>query len=157
MGKSLPWGAVFLLSSILRWRRNAPRWRPLCDFKSAGRIALVSARCKYSLATVEVMCNRAATFCALVEQEHPDTWRWAVYDVEDNARREGTAPTKAAAKCAAFKALVALDRQGVIALTPEPAPLDSPAERFLNTAVPRILPWRTEAEHGPTGSGPQVA
>jgi hypothetical protein len=150
---------VFLLSSILRWRRHAPRWRPLCDFKSAGRIALVSARCKYSLATVEVMCNRAATFCALVEQEHADTWRWAVYDVDDNARHEGTAPTKAAAKCAAFKALVALDREGVIALTPEPAALmeESPAGHFLNTAVPRILPWRTDAGPGPTGSGPQVA
>lgn len=150
---------MFLLSSLLRWRRSAPPWRPLRDFKSAGRIALLTARCKYSLATVEALCNRAATFCALVEQEHPDTWRWAVYDVDDNARDEGTAPTKAAAKCAAFKALVALDRAGVIALGSEPALEvdESPAERFLNTAVPRLLPWRTEAEHGPTGSGPQVA
>ncbi len=60
------------------------------------------------------MCNRAATFCALVEQEHPGVWRWAVYGVEDIARREGLAPTQAAARCAAVKALIALDQQGVI-------------------------------------------
>src|SRR3954463_1593702 len=109
-------GAVFLLPSILRWRRNAPRWRAWCDLQSAGEAALVSARCRYSLDTLEVMCNRGATFCALIEQEHHDVWRWAVHDVNDSARREGTAPTKAAAKCAAFKALVALDQAGVIAL-----------------------------------------
>jgi hypothetical protein len=145
---------VFLLSSILRWRRAAPRWRSLCDIESAGEAALVAARCRYSLDTLEVMCNRAATFCALVEQEHPDTWRWAVHDVNDTARREGTAPTKAAAKCAAFKALVALDQQGVIALpkdvaSPDPALAleSSSVSETIKKAVPRFLPWRTEAEH----------
>jgi hypothetical protein len=146
---------VFLLPSILRWRRNAPRWRPWCDIVSAGEAALASARCRYSLDTLEVMCNRAATFCALIEQEHNDVWRWAVHDVHDVARREGTAPTKAAAKCAAFKALVALDRAGVIALSAETtaSPLDlasvagGPAGLAAKHAVPRLLPWRTEAEH----------
>jgi hypothetical protein len=147
---------VFLLSSILRWRRNAPRWRAWCDLPSAGEAALVSARCRYSLDTLEVMCNRGATFCALVEQEHSDLWRWAVHDVNDIARREGTAPTKAAAKCAAFKALVALDREGVIALEEAKAStpsinlasvVDGPAGLIAKHAVPRLLPWRTEAEH----------
>jgi hypothetical protein len=153
-GRAYNMSTVFLLPSILRWRRSAPRWRSLCDIESAGEAALVSARCRYSLDTLEVMCNRAATFCALVEQEHPDTWRWAVHDVNDFARREGTAPTKAAAKCAAFKALVALDQEGVIALSPDTsAPhlalsLDAdPVGETIKKAVPRILPWRTEAEH----------
>jgi hypothetical protein len=140
---------------MLNWRRNAPRWRAWCDIPSAGEAALVSARCRYSLDTLEVMCNRGATFCALIEQEHPDVWRWAVHDVHDFARREGTAPTKAAAKCAAFKALVALDREGVIALNEEataPALLTAAdAENFvgetIKKAVPRLLPWRTEAKH----------
>jgi hypothetical protein len=146
---------VFLLPSILRWRRNAPRWRAWCDLQSAGEAALVSARCRYSLDTLEVMCNRGATFCALVEQEHTGLWRWAVHDVNDVARREGTAPTKAAARCAAFKALVALDREGVIALSDakDTTPLelasvvDSPSGLIARHAVPRLLPWRTEAEH----------
>jgi hypothetical protein len=147
---------VFLLPSILRWRRSAPRWRAWCDLGSAGEAALVSARCRFSLDTLEVMCNRAATFCALVEQEHNDVWRWAVYDVNDFARREGTAPTKAAAKCAAFKALVSLDQAGVIDLSEESpaAPAhqlasvaDGPSGLVAKHAVPRLLPWRTEAEH----------
>jgi hypothetical protein len=152
---------VFLIPSILRWRRGAPRWRAWCDIPSAGEAALVSARCKYSLDTLEVMCNPGATFCALIEQEHSDVWRWAVHDVKDVARREGTAPTKAAAKCAAFKALVALDQQGVIALAqakPASNPgrslasnlasvVDGPAGLIAKHAVPRLLPWRTETEH----------
>lgn len=101
------------------------------------------------------MYNRAATFCALIEQEHTNVWRWAVYDVNDVACREGTAPTKAAAKCAAFKALVALDQAGVIALADQPsAPhldlasvVDGPDGVSAKRAVPRLLPWRTEAEH----------
>ncbi len=101
------------------------------------------------------MCNRGATFCALIEQEHNDAWRWAVHDVNDVARREGTAPTKAAAKCAAFKALVALDRAGVIALEEQPVSsrlglasvTDGPDGLAAKHAVPRLLPWRTEAEH----------
>lgn len=76
--------------------------------------------------------------------------------MNDVARREGTAPTKAAAKCAAFKALVALDREGVIALAePQPASrsldlasvVEGPAGLIAKHAVPRLLPWRTEAEH----------
>lgn len=146
---------MFLLPSILRWRRSAPRWRLWCDIQSAGEAALASARCRYSLDTLEVMCNRGATFCALIEQEHTDTWRWAVHDVNDVARREGTAPTKAAAKCAAFKALVALDHEGVIALgdqaTGSPVHLtEADAEDLvgeaIKRAVPRLLPWRTETE-----------
>lgn len=71
------------------------------------------------------MCNPAVTFCALVEQEDPKSWRWAVYGIEDIACVEGAAPTHAAARCAAVKALVTLDRQGVIKL-PANAPDDVP-------------------------------
>ncbi len=93
-----------------------PRWRSLCHLSGAPEAALVSARCSYSLSTVEVMCNPSALFCALVEQEHPATWRWAVYGTADIALDEGTAPTKATARRAATRVLVTLDRQGVIQL-----------------------------------------
>jgi len=76
----------------------------------------VSARCRFSLSTVEVMCNPTATFCALVERELPGAWRWAVYGVEDIARAQGKAPTKTAARHMAVKALIALDRQGALQL-----------------------------------------
>jgi hypothetical protein len=114
---------MFLLPSILRWRRSAPRWRSLCELTNGGEAALVSARCKFSLSTVEVMCDRAATTCALVEQEHADVWRWAVFGVDDVACREGEAPTRTAARRAAVKALVTLDRQGVVKLPEEKPPL----------------------------------
>src|SRR5262245_7686450 len=86
--------AMFYLPALLRWRRNAPRWRALCDIESAAEAEVVTARARFSLSTVEVMCNPAATFCALVERELPDVWRWAVYGVEDIARAQGVAASK---------------------------------------------------------------
>jgi hypothetical protein len=108
---------MFHLHSILRWRRNAPRWRALCDIESAAEAEIVSARCRYSLSTVEVLSNSAATFCALVERELPGVWRWAIFGVEDIARAQGVAPTKVAARRMAVKALIALGKQGVLKIT----------------------------------------
>ncbi|MDB6116197.1 MAG: hypothetical protein JWQ83_2220 [Lacunisphaera sp.] len=107
---------VFSFSSIFKSPRSNPQWRSLCQLASPAEAALVSARCKYSLSTVEVMCNAAATYCALTEQEHLRNWRWAVYGVDDIARAEGSAPTHSQARRAALKALVILDRQGVVKL-----------------------------------------
>jgi hypothetical protein len=109
---------MLVLPSILRWRRNAPRWRSLCELTSPAEAELVTSRCRFSLSTVEVLCNPAATYCALVEQELPRTWLWSVYGVEDIPRAAGAAPTRAAAQRAAVKALVDLDRRGVIELRP---------------------------------------
>ena len=105
---------MFSFSSIFQSRRNAQNWRTLCELASPAEAALVSARCKYSLSTVEVMCNSAATYCALTEQEHLRNWRWAVYGVDDVARAEGSSPTHSQARRAALKALVLLDRKGVV-------------------------------------------
>ena len=55
------------LLRLLRWPRSLPRWRSLCDISSTPEAALVSARCRYSLSTVEVICNPSVLFCALVE------------------------------------------------------------------------------------------
>lgn len=86
----------------------------------------MSARCRFSLSTVEVICNPSAMFCALVEQEHPTTWRWAVYGIEDDALEEGSAPTNRAARRAALRALVALGHRGVIQLQYRPAAAPTP-------------------------------
>ena len=107
---------MFSFSSLFGSRPNAQRWRTLCELASPAEAALVSARCKFSLSTVEVMCNAAATYCALIEQEHLRNWRWAVYGVDDVARAEGSSPAHAEARRAALKALVILDRQGVVKL-----------------------------------------
>jgi hypothetical protein len=107
---------VLTLPSLLRLPRPVPHWRSLCHLSGAPEAALVSARCQFSLSTVEVMCNSSALFCALVEQEHPDTWRWAVYGTEDNALAEGTAPTHAGARRSAIRSLINLDHAGVLKL-----------------------------------------
>lgn len=107
---------VLTLPSLLRLPRPVPHWRSLCHLTSAPEAALVSARCRFSLATVEVMCNSSALFCALVEQEHPDTWRWAVYGTGDDALDEGTATTQAGARRTAIRSLITLDRAGVLKL-----------------------------------------
>lgn len=112
-------GALMLtLPSLLRLPQPVPHWRSLCHLSGAPEGALVSARCRFSLSTVEVMCNASALFCALVEQEHAETWRWAVYGTGDDACTEGSAPTQAGARHAAIRALVRLDQAGLIELHP---------------------------------------
>lgn len=111
---------MLILPSLLRLPRPVPHWRSLCHLSGAPEAALVSARCRFSLSTVEVMCNSSALFCALVEQEHPDTWRWAVYGTEDNALDEGTAPTHAGARRTAIRSLIHLDHAGVLKLHNRP-------------------------------------
>jgi hypothetical protein len=107
---------VLTLPSFHRLPRPLPHWRSLCHLSGAPEAALVSARCQFSLSTVEVVCNSSALFCALVEQEHPDRWRWAVYGTGDNALDEGTAPTHAGARRTAIRSLITLDRAGVLRL-----------------------------------------
>jgi len=124
---------VLTLPSILRLPQPVPHWRSLCHLSGAPEAALVSARCQFSLSTVEVMCNASALFCALVEQEHPDTWRWAVYGTGDDALDEGTAPTNAGARRTAIRSLVTLDHAGVLKLhnrhpVTAPAYADAPDE-----------------------------
>lgn len=107
---------MLTLPSILRLPQPVPHWRSLCHLSGAPEAALVSARCRFSLSTVEVLCNASALFCALVEQEQPDTWRWAVYGTGDDALDEGTAPTRAGARRTAIRSLVTLDHAGVLKL-----------------------------------------
>ena len=107
---------MLTLSSLLRRPQPVSQWRSLCHLSGAPEAAHLSARCRFSLSTVEVMCNAAVMFCALVEQEHSNTWRWAVYGTGDTACTEGSAPTLAGARRAAIRALVRLDQAGMIQL-----------------------------------------
>ena len=86
----------------------------MCSLTSSAEAAILSARCRYSLATAEVICSPADTFFALTEQEHPEVWRWAVYGTRDIALEEGSAPTRAAAGQAAVSSLLMWDEHCAI-------------------------------------------
>ena len=96
--------------------RTIPHWRSLCQLSGAPEAALVSARCLYSLSTVEVICDSAVMFCALVEQERSGNWRWAVHGIGDTACAEGMVATQAGARRVAIRMLIALERVGMINL-----------------------------------------
>ena len=78
----------------------------MCELSSPAEAAILSACCRYSLATAEVILSPADTFFALTEQQHPAVWRWAVYGTQKTALAEGAAPTRAAAGEAAVASLV---------------------------------------------------
>ena len=67
---------------------------------------MLSAYCRFSLATVEFLFSPTNVFCALIEQEYPGVWRWAVYDTQDIVLMEGAEPTQTEAKQAAVDGLM---------------------------------------------------
>ena len=98
-----------ITSTTVPSRSPLSKWRNMCNLSSPAVAAILSARCRFSLQTAEVISNRADASFALVEQERPDLWRWAVYGVEDVALHEGTAPTRERASALALAALALLD------------------------------------------------
>ncbi|MDI1336539.1 MAG: hypothetical protein PSU94_10205 [Lacunisphaera sp.] len=90
------------------------QWRSLRDLSSGAEMAILSARCRFSLATAEVLCSPADTFFALTEQEHPTAWRWAVYGTRDSALDEGTASSRVEAGRTAVMTLLMFDPQSPI-------------------------------------------
>lgn len=84
------------------------------SLSSPAEAAILSARCRFSLATTEVLCSPANTFFALTEQEHPSVWRWAVYGTSDAALDEGTSPSRLEAGRSAVNVLLLLDPHSLI-------------------------------------------
>jgi len=89
-------------------------WRSIGELPCPAQSAILSARCRFSLSTAEVLCCPADTYFALTEQEHPDTWRWAVYGTRDDPLDEGLAPTRVEAGQAAVAALWLLNPHSLI-------------------------------------------
>ncbi len=80
-------------------------WRSLCDLSSAAEAAFLSARCRYSLETTEVLCSPPETNWALTEQKRSGVWRWAIYGSPHAPMAEGLSPTQTEAKLAASAAI----------------------------------------------------
>jgi hypothetical protein len=81
-------------------------WRGFCSLPSDSEAASVSKHCVFSLSTLEIMCDSATAWFALIEKEHAKAWRWAVLSDEGLILREGQQPTQADAKRVAEEMLV---------------------------------------------------
>ena len=72
-----------------------------CSFRtipSAAEAALVSANCRFSLATLEVNCRPRTASFALTEREHDELWRWAIVSPDGSLLVAGREATQALAK-----------------------------------------------------------
>ena len=80
-------------------------WQPFHLLPSDAEAAIAAHFCLFSLASLEVMSDSASGMVALVEQEHPDAWRWVLVGPDDFIIDGGTEPSQAQAKHAAEVAL----------------------------------------------------
>lgn len=80
-------------------------WQPFHLLPSDAEAAFAAHFCLFSLASLEVMSDSASGAVALVEQEHPDAWRWILVGPDDFIIDGGTEPNQAQAKQAAEAAL----------------------------------------------------
>lgn len=83
-----------------------PVWRSFQTLASNSEAASVSARCNYSLATLDVSCrNPGVANFALTERRHADSWRWAIFNTDGSILGTGCEPTRALAHLVAEQAL----------------------------------------------------
>lgn len=82
-------------------------WQPFHLLPSDAEAAFAAHFCLFSLASLEVMSDSASGAAALVEQEHPDAWRWILVGPDDFIIDGGTEPCQAQARQAAEAALQA--------------------------------------------------
>lgn len=87
--------------SISTWRS----FQALSDAEAAA----VSRFCLFSFATLEVVCSPGSSNSALIEQEHPDAWRWVVFNSDGLVVDGGSESTEAKAKKAVEAALHVLE------------------------------------------------
>lgn len=80
-------------------------WQPFHLLPCDAEAAIAAHFCLFSLASLEVMSDSATGMVALVEQEHPDAWRWVLVGPDDFVINDGTEPNQAQAKQAAEAAL----------------------------------------------------
>ncbi|MBI3886285.1 MAG: hypothetical protein HY302_11230 [Opitutae bacterium] len=80
-------------------------WCPFGTIPSAAEAAMVSESCRFSLATLEVVCRAGSSSFAVTECEHADVWRWAIINTAGRVVDDGHEPTQTAAKTHAECAL----------------------------------------------------
>jgi hypothetical protein len=80
-------------------------WCPFRDIPSAPEAAMVSENCRFSLATLEVVCRAGTSSFALTECEHINVWRWAIINTSGRVLDAGHETTQTAAKTHAESAL----------------------------------------------------
>lgn len=80
-------------------------WQPFHLLPSDAEAAFAAHFCLFSLASLEVISDSASGLVALVEQEHPDAWRWLLVGPDDFVIGSGTEPSQAQAKQTAEAAL----------------------------------------------------
>ena len=82
-----------------------PNWRSFQTVSSDAEAAAFSARCLFSLATLEVTCDPETNNWALTEQERPGVWRWAVISAGGATFQDGREYTRETAKKIALETL----------------------------------------------------
>jgi len=80
-------------------------WARYEDLSSDAEAATVSRFCLFSFATLEVTASPTTTNIAMIEQEHPHSWRWLVVNADGFVIDCGTEPSKTYAKSAVEMAL----------------------------------------------------
>ena len=73
-------------------------WDSFETHPSAAEAAVVSRFCLFSFSTLELACSPGTGNIAMIEQEHPDTWRWLVISPDGFIIDAGSEPTRAHAK-----------------------------------------------------------
>ena len=82
-----------------------PHWRCFQTVSSGAEASSFSECCRFSLATLEVDCDPETKNFALIEQEGPVTWRWAIVNERGRVIHDGTARSSLEAKRAARAAV----------------------------------------------------
>ena len=80
-------------------------WRCFSTISSDAEAACYAEYCLFSLATLQVVCDPPTENFALVEQQGPEAWRWAVISVRGVILDGGDESTLALAREIASSAL----------------------------------------------------
>jgi hypothetical protein len=84
---------------------STPAWDSFQNLSSFAEAASVSRFCLFSFATLEIAHSPGSESIAMVEQEHPDSWRWLVISSDGFMIDVGSEPTRACAQRAVEVAL----------------------------------------------------
>jgi hypothetical protein len=80
-------------------------WESYQNLSPIAQAAYVSKFCLFSLATLEIATCSDTAELALIEQEHLDSWRWAVISPDGFISDSGSEPSRALANTAVELAL----------------------------------------------------
>ncbi|RFC48814.1 MAG: hypothetical protein DUW69_001103 [Verrucomicrobia bacterium] len=82
-----------------------PHWRCFETVASGAEASSFAECCRYSLSTLEVDGDPETKNFALIEQQEPGSWRWAIVNARGRVLQDGHEPSQLDAKQAATSAL----------------------------------------------------